>query len=295
MTQFTHMSITIFALASAICQLKITVSAESLIKSANSNVVSHTEKKPSSKPAYKYPTVSTVKPVKRTPTSKPVQKFTQTSQYINTHRKNQYKYPSNKPICPTKYPTSVPSLEPTSPTFDPTFMPSAEPTSFCVLPCLRDGTCGCKKWDIVTPGFGPDIAMCYNNSNFNQFISAYNGSQSTYQANLILPNPNFPSTSTFPGDAATCAGKKYTNNFNIVIDPFNFDSGAAYQIGTEYYNFLNSDVNGTILVSCSTGTYIGVDCSGAAGGAVVGTLQLVPGTDLPKHSKLKSQLLLFPQ
>ena len=64
-------------------------------------------------------------------------------------------------------------------------------------------------WIVSTLGYGPDIVLCYNTSITNHIISAYNGTQSPYQANLILPNPLYPSTYTFPGDAATCAGKQY--------------------------------------------------------------------------------------
>ena len=59
--------------------------------------------------------------------------------------------------------------------------------------------------------------------------------------------------------------------------------GAAYKIGTEYYDILNSDVNGTILISCSTGTFIKPTF---LGGVDVGSLQLETHTDLPKDFKI---------
>ena len=286
-------------------------------------------RKPTSKPAYRYPTAKPVKkmppikPVKNIPTRKPIEKIhtnkplykypsrNPTNTYLSSMPS--YRYPTNKPflasnnssIEPTIKPTHSAQLQAANPTIEPTFSPSFVPTyepsfvpsnipsfqpTFCIIPCIKDRTCGCEKYLASAPGYGPDIILCYNATNLAEFFGVYNASQFPLQGNLILLNPNFPNTSTFPGDAATCAGKQYDNK-----NPFLYNKGTAYKVGGEYYLMTETVASGTLtnILSCTTGNtshpvYMGgiSDCAGNAGSADVGTVQLEPHSDLTKDSQI---------
>ena len=220
-------------LNSALLLLILIISSVTNIESFN-NTTNTTDphrnhnKKPTSKPVYKYPTK---KPQYKYPSSKPQYKYPSSKpQYKYPSTKPQYKYPTYSPskfpttvLSPTKLPTKTPSKSPSkNPSKKPSFAPSLSPTFLpSVVP--TQGTCQCKSLSTVglNPTAGPSIVACFSG---DSFFGVYDLQDTSFTNNYLLPNLDFPN----PSNISNCHGNMFTN-----VSPLSSSIGAAYCINGE--------------------------------------------------------------
>ena len=143
-------------------------------------------------------------------------------------------------------PSNISSQGPTvsdTPSLPSSLIPSEEPS---MKPSTVLTSCSCEK--ITTDGLGPNVVLCWNSTKPNEYFGIYAATDTSFNTNLILPNPSFPASSTY-----SCNGNPTSyDNVHPLTDG---GDGVVYISSNVGYNiYFDSSYH---ILACTGGNKIG--------------------------------------